>query len=99
MEALLGDGEGTGRRSSLAQEQLALDAPEHPILDMAAGNVVTKYQQSTCEQLWEARGKPKTAQQQEMITMLRNNPALRTEFINKIAAPVANKMFECGLIP
>jgi hypothetical protein len=24
---------------------------------------------------------------------------MRTIFINKIAAPVANKMFECGMIP
>jgi len=31
--------------------------------------------------------------------MLRNDPQLRTEFLNRVAAPVANKMFECGLIP
>lgn len=72
---------------------------QHPILDMIAGKVIDKYQQSTCEQLWEARGKPKSAQEQEVITALRGNPALRTEFINKIAGPVANKMFECGMIP
>ena len=72
---------------------------QHPILDMIAGKVTEKYQSSTCEQLWEARGKPKSAQEQEVVTMLRGNPALRTEFINKIAAPVANKMFECGMIP
>ena len=74
-------------------------AAQHPILDMIAGKVTEKYQSSTCEQLWEARGKPKSAQEQEVVTMLRGNPALRTEFINKIAAPVANKMFECGMIP
>jgi hypothetical protein len=61
--------------------------------------VTQKYQQSTCEQLWEQRGKPKSAQEQEVITMLRGDPQMRTEFINKIAAPVANKMFECGMIP
>ena len=72
---------------------------QHPILDMIAGKVTEKYQSSTCEQLWEARGKPKSAQEQEVVTMLRGNPALRTEFINKIAGPVANKMFECGMIP
>jgi len=72
---------------------------QHPILDVIAGKVIGKYQQSTCEQLWEARGKPKSAQEQEVVTMLRGDPALRTEFINKIAGPVANKMFECGMIP
>ena len=54
---------------------------------------------ANCEQLWEARGKPKSAQEQEFVQLLRTNSGMRTEFINRIAAPVANKMFECGMIP
>jgi len=72
---------------------------QFPILDMVANKVVQKYAQSTCEQLWEARGKPKSAEEQELITLLRGDAQMRTVFINKIAAPVANKMFECGMIP
>ncbi len=72
---------------------------QYPIIDMVAGKVIQKYQQSNCEQLWEAKGKPKSAQEQEMITMLRNDPQMRTAFIDKIAAPIANKMFECGMLP
>ena len=72
---------------------------QFPILDMMADRVVQKYQSSTCEQLWEARGKPKSEREQELIQMLRGDPQARSAFINKIAAPVANKMFECGLIP
>ena len=72
---------------------------QFPILDMMADRVVQKYQSSTCEQLWEARGKPKSEREQELIQMLRGDPQARTAFINKIAAPVANKMFECGMIP
>jgi hypothetical protein len=72
---------------------------QHPLLDMAATKVVQKYQQSTCEQLWEMKGKPKSAQEQEIIQFLRNDPQMRTEFINRIAGPVANKMFDCGMIP
>jgi hypothetical protein len=34
-----------------------------------------------------------------MIQILQTNQAMRTEFINIIAAPVLNKMFECGMIP
>jgi hypothetical protein len=34
-----------------------------------------------------------------MVTILRGDPQMRTEFLNKIAGPVANKMFECGMIP
>ena len=33
------------------------------------------------------------------MQMLRNDPQMRTAFINKVAAPIVNKMFECGLIP
>jgi hypothetical protein len=77
----------------------AIASAQHPVLEMVAGKVVEKYQQSTCEQLWEARGKPKSAQEQEMIQILRADPALRTEFINKVAGPVVNKMFECGMVP
>jgi len=74
-------------------------AAQYPMMDMIAGNVIQKYQQASCEQLWEQRGKPKTAQQQEAIQLLRGDAQMRVAFINKIAAPVANKMFECGMIP
>ena len=72
---------------------------QHRLLDMMANKVVQKYQQGSCEQLWEQKGKPKTAQEQEIIQFLRNDPQMRAEFINRIAGPVANKMFECGMIP
>jgi len=72
---------------------------QHPLLDLIADKVVQKYQQSNCEQLWEARSKPKTPQEQNAVQLLRGDPQMRIEFINKIAAPVANKMFECGMIP
>jgi len=78
---------------------IGVAAAQFPLLDMMADKVVQKYQQSTCEQLWEARGKPKSEREQEAIQLLRGDPQARAAFINKIAAPVANKMFECGLIP
>ena len=33
------------------------------------------------------------------VQMLQNDPQMRTEFINRVAAPIANKLFECGMIP
>jgi hypothetical protein len=38
------------------------------------------------------------------MAFLKGNPQMRTifvnkVFVNKVAAPVANKMFECGMIP
>ena len=76
---------------------------QYPIMDAVANKIIQKYQNSTCEQLWQEKaqgqGKPKSAQEQQAITILRNDPQMRAAFINKIAAPVANKMFECGMIP
>ena len=76
---------------------------QHMLLDMIADKVVQKYQNSTCEQLWQERaqqqGKPKPEKEQELIQILQGNPQLRAEFINRVAAPIANKMFQCGMIP
>jgi hypothetical protein len=74
---------------------------QHPILDKVANKVIQKYQQSSCEQLWQKKGEktPPAAEEQKVIGFLKSDPQMRTEFINKIAAPIANKMFECGMIP
>jgi len=74
---------------------------QYPLLDMIAGKVVQKYQTATCEQLWQEKAQKKkpTQQEQQFVQLLRNDAQMRTEFINKVAAPVVNKMFECGMIP
>ena len=77
----------------------AARAQQHPVLDAIASKVIQKYQQSSCEQLWKQKTEPKTPQEQKAIAQLRNDPQIRTEFINTVAAPISNKMFECGLIP
>jgi len=74
-------------------------AQQFPILDRVAGKVVEKYQSSSCEQLWQKKGQPKSPEEQRVIGLLKSDPAMRTEFINRVAAPIANKMFECGMIP
>jgi hypothetical protein len=78
-------------------------AQQYPILDAVANRLVQKYQQSSCEQLWQERaakqGRPKPQDEQNAIQMLHNDPQMRAEFINRVAAPIANKMFECGMIP
>ena len=70
-----------------------------PMVDMVAGKVVQKYQSSTCEQLWQNRGKQASPEEQRILQFLKNDQAARQEFFNKIAGPVMNKMFECGMIP
>jgi hypothetical protein len=36
---------------------------------------------------------------QAAIEILRHDPRIRTIFIDKVAAPIADKLFECGMIP
>jgi len=72
---------------------------QHPLLDKVANKVIQKYQNSSCEQLWAERGQPKGQREQEAVNFLRSDPQMRQMFINRVAGPVANKLFECGMIP
>jgi hypothetical protein len=76
-------------------------AQQYPVMDVIANKVIAKYQNSSCEQLWEKKSQktPPTQEEQNAIALLKSDPQMRQAFINKIAAPVANKMFECGMIP
>jgi hypothetical protein len=77
------------------------NAQQYPVMDMIANKVIQKYQSSSCEQLWQQKAKkaPPSQQEQQAIQMLKSDPQMRQAFINKIAAPIANKMFDCGMIP
>ena len=85
----------------LAMFCVAGSSAQHPVLDAVANRIVQKYQTSTCEQLWQQKAQKKqpAPKEQELIQLLRNDPQMRVEFINKVAPPIANKMLECGMIP
>jgi hypothetical protein len=68
------------------------------LLDEAADKVIKKYQMATCEEL-KAPKPPPSDKEKEAIEFLRNDSQARIFFINKIATPVLNKMFDCGMIP
>ena len=78
---------------------LARAAAQYPVLDAVANKVILKYQQATCEQLWQKKSEPPSAEQVKLVTLLQSDPQMRTAFINKVAPSIANKMFDCGLIP
>src|SRR5215472_15482105 len=69
-------------------------ATQGMLLDYAADRVIKKYQTSTCEQLKALREEPKSEMDKMAIDFLRNDTQARVAFIDNIAAPVANKMFE-----
>jgi hypothetical protein len=76
---------------------------QYPIADKLADKIIYNYQTSTCEQLEEKKKQPATAQKTEMeqkvIEALKKDPQMRKHFLDRIAGPMVNKMFECGMIP
>jgi hypothetical protein len=74
-------------------------AAQGMLLDFAADKVIKKYQSSSCDELKALKGEPPSEKEKMAIDFLRDDAQARKAFIDKIAAPVLNKMFECGLIP
>jgi len=74
-------------------------AQQYPVMDRISNKVIQKYQQSSCEQLWQKKGEAHSPREQEAVQLLHGDPQMRAAFIDRVAAPIANKMFECGLIP
>ena len=74
-------------------------AAQGMLLDYAADRVIQKYATSSCDQLKAMKGKAKSEKEKIALDFLRNDSQARIAFIDKIAAPVANKMFECGMFP
>ena len=76
---------------------------QYPIADKLADKIIAKYQTSSCDQLKAQKQAPANAQHEEMetkvIDLLKQNPPMRQHFLNRIAGPIVNKMFECGMIP
>jgi hypothetical protein len=74
-------------------------AADYPLMNLVADKVIQKYQAASCEQLWAQKQQPKSEQEQRLIGLLKSDPQLRVAFMNKVAGPIANKMFDCGMIP
>jgi len=75
---------------------------QYPIVDKIAQKVIQKYQTSTCEQLQakkQAPPQPPSAMEVKAIEQLHKDPAMRKHFMDKVAAPIANKLFECNMVP
>jgi hypothetical protein len=71
----------------------------YPLADKVAAQVIAHYQNSSCQQIAEAKQHPPSPQQQKAVQLLKQNPQAAQYFISKVAAPIANKLFECGMIP
>ena len=89
--------------SLLLHVGLARAQESFPIMEQVAQKVIEKYQTSSCQTLAQQKKQPPTGEkaqiEQRALQILRTDPQMRTEFLNRVAAPIANKLFECGMIP
>ncbi len=78
-------------------------AGKYPLMEGIAQKVIQKYQSSSCEQLLAEKQQPPNPKQAQMkdkaFEQLHKDPEMRKAFIDKVAAPIVNKMFDCGMIP
>ncbi len=74
-------------------------AAQGVLVDAAADKVIKKFEAATCDQLKAQKGEPASEKEKIALDLLRDDPKARVAFIDKIAAPVLNKMFECSIIP
>jgi len=91
----------TGFTLLRASRANAEPAQQYPILDKVAAKVIAKYQNSTCEQLYQQKSQKAapTPEELKVVQFLHSDPQMKAAFLNKVAPPIANKMFDCGLIP
>ncbi len=74
-------------------------AQDTPILDKVGAKVIDSYKSSSCEDLKAKKTEPPSEMTIKAVAFLKSNPTMREKFIDKVAAPIANNLFECGMIP
>ena len=74
-------------------------AAQGMLVEAAANKVIRKYQTASCDELKAQRSEPPSAKEKIALDLLRDDPKARVAFVNQVAAPVLNKMFECDMIP
>ena len=68
-------------------------------LDFSADRMMRKLQTSSCEQLKAQKNAPPTDQPKEASEYLRNATHTRAACVNKVLAPVLNRMLESVRAP
>ena len=74
-------------------------AAQGMLVDEAADKVIKKYEVASCDQLKALKAEPPSEKEKIAMDLLKADSKARVAFVDKIAAPVLNKMFECSIIP
>jgi len=74
-------------------------AAQGVLVDAVADKVIKKYETASCDQLKALKAGAPSEKEKIGLDLLKADLKARVALVDKIAAPVLNKMFECGLIP
>lgn len=76
---------------------VAVQDHKYSEIDNLSQKVIDTYQRMSCEDIASKRGEI-TQVNERVVKVMHESVDIRRKFINRIAAPVANKLFACGLI-
>lgn len=74
-------------------------AAQGVLVDAVADKVIKKYEAASCDQLKAQKAEAPSEKEKIALDVLKADPKARVALVDKIAAPVLNKMFECSMIP
>jgi hypothetical protein len=74
-------------------------AAQGMLVDAVADKVIKKYEAASCDQLRALKAEAPSEKEKIALDLLKADPKARVALVDKIAAPVLNKMFECSMIP
>jgi len=80
-----------------AQAQMRGHIKQKIVMD-AADMIVSQVQSESCGQ-FAAGLKQHKSGSSHAGSMLKSDPSLRAQFVNKVAGPLVNKMIDCDLLP
>jgi hypothetical protein len=71
------------------------------MIDAAANSMVQQIQTSSCASFASMLQSRKSGggQRRSGGNMIKQNPAARARFVNRVAGPLVNKMIDCDMLP
>lgn len=70
------------------------------MIDSAANAMVAEIQNDSCSEFKAMLGSHKSGSKPSRTGgMMKNDPAARERFVNKVAGPLLNKMIDCDMLP
>lgn len=92
--------------TKLAQRPLGGGVNQSQLVSLIASQMVTRVNQMSCtdfrgslNRLQNSQNGQNSGLRARLLDALQAQPDLRRTFIDAIAAPLTNKMFDCGLVP